>query len=50
MAGWLVRERITDADAIKRFTGIGSAAGYRYSEADSDGDRLVFKRSLADRP
>ena len=43
MAAWIVRKRINAAHALKKF----AESGYRYSEAESGKDRLVFLRDRA---
>ena len=40
MAAWVVREGITDAEALQGFTG----GGYRFCKAESTPDRPVFRR------
>ena len=43
MAAWIIHNRINAAHALKKF----DASGYRYSEAESSGERLVFLRDRA---
>lgn len=42
MAGWMVRERVTEPDALKEF----AEDGYRLNLALSAGDTLVFSRPM----
>ncbi|MDX5300326.1 MAG: peroxide stress protein YaaA [Gammaproteobacteria bacterium] len=44
MAGWLIRERITQADQIRDF----AVEGYRFSAEHSKGDQWVFIRDGAE--
>lgn len=43
MASWIVRSRIADPDRLRDF----DAGGYRFCEAESTGDELVFRRAKA---
>lgn len=46
MAGYQIREQVEDIEGLKAF----NEAGYRFSEEDSKGGTLVFKRAEKDVP
>lgn len=43
MAAWMIRQRLDDPEALKKF----DVAGYAFNPAMSEGDTLVFTRREA---